>query len=138
MRTALAPLAAVALVACAPIAPTAPRLPAADAVGVSGSDCFRSADMRGHTFADDSTMYVDVLGKGVYRIRMRNGCLAGATSSDPLVTRQPPGASFICRPIDMDVSVARIPGGFETPCIVDSIARMTPAEVAALPPRLRP
>jgi hypothetical protein len=29
-------------------------------------------------------------------------------------------------------------GGFTTPCIVRDIARLTPEQVAALPPKLRP
>jgi hypothetical protein len=135
MRIAAPILIASALAACA--APPAP-LPAADAVAVAGPACFRAASIRGHTFGDDKTMYLKVQGDGVYRIGMRNACLAGATSSDPIVTRQPPGSSYICRPIDMDIAVAPRGGDFTSPCIVDSIAQLTPAEIEALPPRLRP
>jgi hypothetical protein len=135
MRTVLAVLTAAGLAACA--APP-PPLPATDAVALSGGACFRSADMQGHTFGDDKTMYLSVRGEGVYRVGMRTNCLAGAWSSDPIITRQPPGSSYICRPIDMDIAVAHRGGGFTSACIVDSIAKLTPAEVAALPPRLRP
>ena len=89
MRTILAVLTAAGLAACA--APASP-LPATDAVALSGGACFRSADIRAHRYADGKTMYLSVRGEGVYRIGMRNNCLTGATSSDPIVTRQPPGA----------------------------------------------
>jgi hypothetical protein len=86
-------------------------------------------------------MYIDVGGRDVYRIGMTGACLAGAFSTDPIVTRQPPGSAMICSPIDMDISIVRGGGGsgsFATPCIVGSIQRLTPAEVAALPPKLKP
>jgi hypothetical protein len=43
---------------------------------------------------------------------------------------------MICRPLDMDMAISR--GGFETPCIVDSIVKMSAEEVAALPSKIRP
>jgi hypothetical protein len=67
---------------------------------------------------------------------MKGGCLAGAIPSDPIITRSPPGSSMICRPLDMDMAISR--GGFETPCIVDSIVKMSAEEVAALPSKIRP
>jgi hypothetical protein len=98
--------------------------------------CFRTADIRGHTVGDDRTLYLNVNGRAVYRVQMSGACLAGATSSDPLVMRQPPGSAIVCRPIDLDVSISK--GGFPSPCIVNSITPMSVAEVDALPPRLRP
>lgn len=152
MKLALASLAAAAaaLAACAdyygppppplpppgaPVVPLPPPPPPGAAL--APGDCFRSSDIRNHTIGDDRTLYVDVRGSGVYRIGMAGSCLAGAISSDPLVMRQPPGSPIICRPIDMDVAISR-GGGFTSPCIVESIVRLTPAEVDALPPRLRP
>jgi hypothetical protein len=98
--------------------------------------CFRTHDIRNHTLGDDRTIYLNVNGREVYRVGVRGACLAGATSTDPLVMRQPPGTQIVCRPIELDISVDK--GGVESTCIVDSIARMSPAEVEALPPRLRP
>ena len=96
------------------------------------TDCFLTRDMRNHTVADDHTMYVDVGGRSVYRVGMSNNCLAAATSSDPIVFRDLVGTGRVCHRLDFDVSVhgAR--------CIVDSITKLTPAEVAALPKKLKP
>lgn len=148
MKSAIVPLAAAlvlsaALAACAakpPPGETAGVIPPAPPAGtrLASADCFRSTDIRNHTIGDKRTLFLDVRGKGAYRVGMSGACLAGAFPSDFLVTRQPPGSSLICAPIDMDVAIAKTGGGFETPCIVESIVRLTPAQVAALPPKLRP
>ncbi|MBL8553364.1 MAG: hypothetical protein JNL41_03730 [Phenylobacterium sp.] len=104
--------------------------------GLPSGQCIRSHDIRNHTFADDRTMLIDVRGRDTYRVTMRGACLAGAMSSDPIVTRQPPGSALICKPIDMDVAVSK--GGFPSPCIVESITKLSAAEVAALPKKLKP
>jgi hypothetical protein len=143
MKLALATLITVgaALSACAdyyppgpPIAATAPPY-ASDAVA-TGRQCFRTQDIRNHTIDGDRTLYLDVRGREVYRVDTTGSCLAAATSSDPLVIRQPPGSPIVCGPIDLDISIAR--NGFESRCIVNSIVRLTPEQVAALPPKLRP
>jgi hypothetical protein len=98
--------------------------------------CFYTRDIRNHTVGDDHTIYLNVNNRMVYRVELSNNCLAGATSSDPIVMRNPPGSNNVCRPIDLDIGVNT--GGFTNRCIVSSIMPMSPAEVAALPPRLRP
>jgi hypothetical protein len=131
--------AACALAAYAQAQPSAPPAPAA-APAPAGSGCFRTRDITNHTVADDHTLYIGVNSREVYRLGMSGACLAGATSSDPLVMREPPGQAYACRPIDLDISITLggLPHGIPTPCIVKSMTRLTPAEVAALPPRLRP
>ena len=104
--------------------------------GAPARQCFRQHDIRNHTVADSRTLLVDYNGKATYRVTMAGACLAGAVSSDPIITRQPPGQSLICKPIDMDVSISK--GGFVTPCIVQSVVKLEPGEVAALPRRLKP
>ena len=100
-------------------------------------ECFRTRDMEGHTIGDDRSLFIDVRGKGVYRVSMRGACLAGAVSSDPLVIEQPPGNALVCRPMDFDVRISK-GGGPAIPCIVETITRLSDTEVASLPPKLRP
>jgi hypothetical protein len=104
--------------------------------GLPSGQCFRSQDIQSHSVADRQTMLIKTRQRDTYRVTMKGGCLAGAIPSDPIITRSPPGSSMICRPLDMDLAISR--GGFETPCIVDSIAKMNPDEVAALPSKIRP
>ena len=99
--------------------------------------CFRMSEMQGHTIADASTLYVGIGGsRDVYRVAMSGNCLAGKTSSDPLITRGFGGSDLICKPIDLDLSVGG-PGGVSH-CIVSSITKLAPAELAALPKKLKP
>ena len=128
-------LSGAAFAAKAPL----PMSPApASGTGLPSGQCFRSSDIRSHKFADGKTLLVNVRNKDVYRITMRGACMNGAMDSDPLITRIPPGSNIICKPIDMDVSVAKGGFGFSTPCFVDSIVKVSPEELAALPRKLKP
>jgi hypothetical protein len=135
--------AAAALAACAdyyPPPPPPPPPPPAVAVVPMADGCFRTHDITNHTVGDDRTLYISVNNRDVYRLEMSGACLAGAMSSDPIVMREPPGTPYACRPIDLDISITKggLQTGIPTPCIVQSMTRLTPAEVAALPPRIRP
>jgi hypothetical protein len=129
MKAVLAAPLIVAGLAIAGVAAAAP--PANDA-------CFYTRDMGNHKIADDHTLYIHVRQHDIYRLTMRGGCLAGALSSDPIILRSPPGSTHICKPIDLDISIGRAGGGMATPCIVDSIVKLTPGEAAALPKKARP
>lgn len=94
--------------------------------------CFFTRDLRNHTVGGDHTLYFDVGGRSVYRVETSNNCLAGASSSDPIVMRNRAGMGQICNKMDLDISVRGIG------CIVTSVTKMTPAEVAALPRRMKP
>ncbi len=122
MKIALALIGAASAVALA--------LPAQAAQ--DDSSCFLTRDIRNHTVGDDHTLYFDLDGRSVWRAEMSNNCLAGAVSSDPIVLRDQAGTGRICRKIDLDVGVRG------TRCIVKSLSKLTPAEVAALPKKLRP
>ena len=136
------------LAACADYPPPPPPPPpAALAAAVAPppvvappDGCFRTRDITNHTIGDDGTLYLNVNNRDVYRLEMSGSCLAGAASNDPLVMREPPGSPYACQPIDLDISISKgsLTTGMPTPCIVRSMTRMTPAEVASLPPRLRP
>lgn len=108
---------------------------AVDRVGAPG--CFRMNDMRAHRIADSRTLYVDVGGRETYRFDMSGSCLAGASRQEALITESAGGSGLICRPIDLNLKV-RLGGGMVSPCIISGMTRLTPAEVAALPPELRP
>ena len=101
------------------------------------ADCFRTGQIRNHTIESKSSALINVEGRSVYRIGVSGSCFAGATSSDPLVIRNPPGSTTVCKPIDLDLGV-KIAGGPTNRCIVSSITKLTPEEVSALPRKLRP
>lgn len=143
-------LALTALVGAAALAgctntyapPGPPPTPVAAASAPLAEDCFRTREITNHRIADDHTVYIEVARRDVFRLEMVGHCLAGTGGTDPLVIREPTGVPYACRPVDLDISVARGLGGLAsggtTPCIVQSMSRLTPAEVAALPPKDRP
>jgi hypothetical protein len=96
-----------------------------------GEGCLRSQWLRNHTVGDQNTLYFDYNGKDTYKLTMTNGCLAGVVSSDPIVLSSH-SQSLMCKPIDWDITARGIR------CIVGSVTKMTPAEVAALPKGKRP
>ena len=99
--------------------------------------CFRLSQMQGHTVADSHTLYVGVTNsRSVYRVTMSGSCLAAKTDSDPLITRDLGGSDLVCKPIDLDLAIGGMGG--VSHCIVSDIQKLTPAEVAALPKKLRP
>ncbi|HEX2800892.1 MAG TPA: hypothetical protein VHN73_02375, partial [Phenylobacterium sp.] len=75
-------------------------------------------------------------GRDIWRVTVSNNCLSTSSGSDPLVIRNFTGSTDICRPLDLDLGVNT--GGFTSHCIVSGISKMSPAEAAALPTKLRP
>lgn len=136
----IAVAAAAAAVGVAIAAPASnPALPPAPDRGtrLPANQCFRSNDIRNHTIADNKTLLLSVNRKDVYRVGVR-GCLAGAVSSDPIVMRNPPGRSTICGPLDLDISIGRSGVSFPAWCMIDSVSKLSPEQIAALPRGLRP
>ncbi|HEY8003110.1 MAG TPA: hypothetical protein VIE16_02725 [Phenylobacterium sp.] len=98
----------------------------------SASSCFWTRDLRNHTVGGDDLLYFDVGGRDVYAVKMSNKCLAAVTSSDPIVMRERGGMGQICNKMDLDISARG------NHCIAESLTKLTPAEVAALPKGKRP
>jgi hypothetical protein len=94
--------------------------------------CFLTRDLRNHTVGDAHTLYFNVNGRDVYRVTTSDSCLAGATSSDPIVMVDRASTGRICDKLDLDISVrgAR--------CIVSGLTRLTPEEARALPKHVKP
>ena len=134
---ALSVLGTAAVATAALAAKESPLGPAPPAgTGLPRGQCIRAHEIRNHTIVGSDTMLIDVNGSATYRITVSGACMGGAVTSDPIITRQPPGSHIICKPIDMDLAISK--NGFESQCIVRSIVKLTPEELAALPKKLRP
>jgi len=134
---ALAVLGTAAVATAALAAKESPLGPAPPAgTGLPKGQCIRSHEIRNHTVADHQTLLIDVNGSATYRVTVGGACLGGAVTSDPIVTRQPPGSHIICKPIDMDLAISK--NRFERQCIVRSIVKLSPEELALVPKKLRP
>jgi len=110
--------------------------PAAAQPAQGPAGCFRLSDMGDHTVVDSHTLYVAMGRKDVWRFDMTGACLAGAGPGDPLVVTPAGGMSIICKPLDLDIKVSTI-GGL-SPCLLNSMTKLTPHEVEAIPRKLRP
>jgi hypothetical protein len=157
MKCALLPVigAASLLAACAansaappqPVAAAAvPGAPASAVVAASpapvSESCFRTADIVSHQIGSDRTLYIRTRNNRIWKIEMSGACLAAASSDDPLLIREPPGVPYVCRAVDLDISIRKggnAPGGgIDTPCIPDSVTKLSAAEIDALSTRERP
>ena len=127
---------AIALATAALVLGTAAIAQAAANPATPAEQCFRSRDMSNHRRVDDQTLYLKVGVKDVYRLQSKGKCFTGLTSTEPLVIKTTGGSGMICRPLDLDLSVKH--GNIATPCIVDSITKLTPEEVAAIPKGQKP
>lgn len=127
---------AFALVAAAVLAASTPALAAPKA---AAKQCFRTQDIGNHTVGDSHTLYLSVGGKSVYRVTMRNVCLGGISSSDPIEMTARSGSGSICEPDDLDIRATLAGGGgLSTRCLIDDLSKLTPAEAAALPKGVKP
>jgi hypothetical protein len=108
-----------------------PHAQTAASASAAPHSCFLMRNLRNHIVADPTTVYLDVDGTDIYRVKTDKACLAGAISTEPMAI-QSFGSGQICTRQDLEIVVRG------NHCVIDSVSKMTPAEVAAIPPRLRP
>lgn len=95
--------------------------------------CFWTRDIQSHSFGGPGTIYLRVRSKDVYRLESKGNCTGSHLQGDPLIFDPAPQSGMVCSPLDLNLKIGRPGAGPATPCIIDSIHKMTPAEVAALP-----
>jgi hypothetical protein len=96
--------------------------------------CFRSTDIDNSVQVNQSQLNIRTIDHRYFRVDMKGTCFS-APRVDPYELKVR-GSDMICSPVDMDLSAG--PRGFKTPCFVDRITQMSPAEVAALPKADKP
>lgn len=137
MRLLIIAAVAGAAALATPVVADAPSpLPPAPAsgTGLAEGDCLLAHEIGRHSVVDDKTLLLSGFGRsrGVYRLTMRKGCLRSAISSDPIALNSPQTRGRICRPTEIDLAAR------SGHCYVDSIVKLSPQEVDALPRRLKP
>jgi hypothetical protein len=112
-------------------------LAAAPASAADGNrNCFFITEWEGWKAPAPDVLYLGVGMHDVYRVQLTGGTAMLQAPGVHLVSRHR-GSSSICNALDLDLEVSD-GHGFETPLIARSITKMTPDEVAAIPPKLRP
>lgn len=137
MRLVIIAAAAGAAALASPVVADAPSpLPPAPpaGTGLADSECLLAHEIGNHSVVDGKTLLLSGFGRsrGTYRVTMRKACLRGAVSADPISLTGPQTRGRICKPTHLDISAR------SGHCYVDSIVKLTPQEVAALPRRLKP
>ena len=99
-----------------------------------GRACFRAADISSWTAADSSTVNLRVSVNDYYRLKLLGSCPDVDWTQRIGIEHR--GSSWICGGLDATLIV---PGQIgPRRCPVSSVHKLTPAEVAALPPKQKP
>ena len=129
-RPALAALVALSLGACVGTMPPAPAMLASDG-------CFSSTEWNGWSSPADDVIYLRVRNNDFYRVDLVPGSGRRLDSGGQFIISETRGSGRICTANDLDLAMADSLG-FRTPLFPRTLRKLTPEEVAALPPGDRP
>jgi len=98
--------------------------------------CFLSQDWQGWSSPSPNVLYLRVRLHDIYKVTLSAGSsqLQNPTVHLVSIVR---GSSNICSAIDLDLRLADN-SGFATALIADSLTKLTPDEIAAIPKKYRP
>ena len=100
--------------------------------------CFFSRDFQTWRSPDANTILIRVGVSRLYRLDLSAPCPTLQFPNAHLINTFH-GSDSVCGPLDWDIRVAQYPGGGATEqCVVKSMTQLTPQQVAAIPPRMRP
>ncbi len=123
-----------ALLAAAVVLTVASPLAAAETAGPAKT-CFRLSQVQSMRPDGDKTVYARVNNRDVYKLQMKHQC-STLKDKEGLVLSPAAGGDVVCGALDLDIG-ARSLGGYVEPCFLDTISKLTPEEIAALPPKVR-
>lgn len=129
-RPALAAIAALSLGACVGTMAPAPG-------ALASADCFSSTQWNGWSSPSDDVIYLRVRNNDFYRVDLVPGSGRNLDSGGRFIISETRGSGRICTANDLDLAMADSLG-FRTPLFPRTLRKLTPEEVAALPPGDRP
>ncbi|MEO8813335.1 MAG: hypothetical protein ABI376_10545 [Caulobacteraceae bacterium] len=133
----LAKLAGASLVVAALGAAAAPALAQGTAAPAKeGPRCFFITQWKGWKSPSPNVIYLGVTPNAVYRVDLSAGSPLLNDPSRHLISRVR-GSSSICSALDLDLALSD-GHGFSTPLIASKLTRLSPEEIAAIPPKYRP
>ncbi|MFI4933354.1 MAG: hypothetical protein ACHP7N_01935 [Caulobacterales bacterium] len=130
LRASLVAVGALALSATAALADTQP------ASRANTNSCFFVSQWQGSKASGEHEILIRVNLRDVYRLEV-NGDASQLDWPDMHLVSIVRGGDSICSPLDLDLSISD-GHGMRVPLIVRSITKLTPEEVAAIPPKFRP
>lgn len=129
----LAAAAGLAL-ASAGLAPAFAAEPAPDAGAKPQRQCFSARNVSNFSAVDDRTVNLRVGVKDIYRLDLFGPC--HDIDWEHEIAIQSRGSSWICSGLDATI-ITKSPTGPRR-CAVRTVRKLSPAEIAALPPRQKP
>lgn len=102
----------------------------------STANCFSASDWQGWKSPSPSVIYIRVRMHDVYQLDLSGGSSDLDWPDMHLITKFV-GTDWVCSPADLELYVAD-DHGFREPLIVKAITKLTPEEIAAIPPKFRP
>jgi Family of unknown function (DUF6491) len=100
--------------------------------------CFLITELQGWRAPDARTIFIRANLNQFYRLDLAAACPTLTMPDAHLITKTR-GPDLVCSAIDWDLSVAQPPpASIPEPCIVKKMTPLTPAEVAAIPPKFKP
>ncbi|MGB8363709.1 MAG: DUF6491 family protein [Rhizomicrobium sp.] len=103
----------------------------------SKNQCFYINQLESWRAPDAKTIYIRVQLDNYYRLDLAGACPAIMWPGSHLITKTR-GPDTVCSAVDWDLSVSEEPHGIPEPCIVKSMTRLSPREVAAIPRKFKP
>ena len=111
--------------------------PAAAQPASHGGQCFSSTRFENWRAPDARTIYIRVRANQYFRLDLAGECSALRVPGAQLITTFR-GSDMVCSALDWDLKVSAGLDNTVEPCLVKTMTRLAPAEVAALPEKVRP
>lgn len=106
--------------------------------GDPNTPCFFVTQWRGWKSPAPDTLYLGINNHDIYEVKLSGGGSPQLGWPDMhLVSIDRGGSGSICNALDLDLKIADT-NGFAEPLIAKSLRKLSPAEVAAVPPKFRP
>ena len=101
------------------------------------NQCFMVSQFENWRAPDRRTINIRVRGNHYFRLDLGYECFPLRSPGARLITTFR-GSNTVCSPLDWDLRVSEGIGSPSEPCIVKTMTELSPAEVAALPPKAKP
>ena len=101
------------------------------------SKCFLSTAWHGWSSPSPDVLYLKVNMHDVYRVELVGGGSSSLKRPGNFLVSKFRGSNMVCSALDLDLAVSDS-NGFYQPLFPRSITPMTPAEIAAIPPKFKP
>lgn len=105
--------------------------------GDPSTPCFFVTQWQGWKSPNPDTLYLGINNHDIYEVKLSGGGSSQLSWPDMHLVSIDRGSGSICNALDLDLKIADT-NGFAEPLIAKSLRKLTPAEVAAVPPKYRP